>query len=48
MVDNYLVESGTVDYEFYYYGKLVKQLNGVWYSRARWVDRLTPMKPRNR
>lgn len=46
MAGDTLIESGTVEHRYYYEGRMVKHLFGDWRSEARYVDRLTPMKPR--
>lgn len=46
MAGDTLIESGTVEHRYYYEGRMVKRLFGDWRSEARYVDRLTPMKPR--
>lgn len=41
-----LIESGTVEHRYYYEGRMVKHLFGEWAAELKYVDHLTPMKPR--
>lgn len=38
--NNTITESGTVRYRLYYYGELVRELQGTWHSSAKWHSKL--------
>jgi hypothetical protein len=45
MVNDSLFESGTVRHRFWYEGRLLKDINGIWSAKLRYIDHLTPQKP---
>lgn len=41
-----LIENGTVNHKFYYEDRLIKNIDGTFKSKSKYVDRLTPQKPK--